>query len=99
MEAKGVIRGALEWRRAREFFYWRVRRRLLEEDVCRRVRAADPTLSVAEARLQLAQWLPGEDDNVVVSFLEAHDLDDEVECLRVAYLQRQIRELRALLPG
>jgi hypothetical protein len=28
MEAKGVIRKGLEWRRAREFFYWRIMHRL-----------------------------------------------------------------------
>ncbi len=37
MKAKGVIRGVLEWRNARRFFYWRVRRRLNEEYLLRRL--------------------------------------------------------------
>lgn len=37
MKAKGVIRDSLEWREARRFFYWRVRRRLNEEYVLRRL--------------------------------------------------------------
>jgi acetyl-CoA carboxylase / biotin carboxylase 1 len=37
MKAKGVIREALEWKNARRFFYWRVRRRLNEEYILRRM--------------------------------------------------------------
>ncbi|KAM7212033.1 Acetyl-CoA carboxylase, central region domain containing protein [Rhypophila decipiens] len=40
MKAKGVIREVLEWREARRFFYWRVRRRLNEEYILRRIAAA-----------------------------------------------------------
>jgi acetyl-CoA carboxylase/biotin carboxylase 1 len=63
MKAKGVIREVLEWREARRFFYWRVRRRLNEEFLLRRItnatsvgsapgkRAAPPSASaLAEAR-------------------------------------------------
>ncbi|KAJ4303919.1 acetyl-coenzyme-A carboxylase [Collariella sp. IMI 366227] len=41
MKAKGVIREVLEWRNARRFFYWRVRRRLNEEYILRRMTAAE----------------------------------------------------------
>ena len=37
MKAKGVIREVLEWKNARRFFYWRVRRRLNEEYILRRI--------------------------------------------------------------
>ncbi|KAK3295325.1 acetyl-CoA carboxylase [Chaetomium fimeti] len=40
MKAKGVIREVLEWREARRFFYWRVRRRLNEEYTLRRINNA-----------------------------------------------------------
>ncbi|KAK0737227.1 acetyl-CoA carboxylase [Apiosordaria backusii] len=40
MKAKGVIREALEWRNSRRFFYWRVRRRLNEEYILRRLASA-----------------------------------------------------------
>lgn len=39
MKAKGVIRDQLEWRESRRFFYWRVRRRLNEEYILRRMAA------------------------------------------------------------
>lgn len=37
MKAKGVIRDELEWRNSRRFFYWRLRRRLNEEYILRRM--------------------------------------------------------------
>ncbi|KAI0883500.1 acetyl-CoA carboxylase [Annulohypoxylon maeteangense] len=40
MKAKGTIREALEWKDTRRFFYWRVRRRLNEEHILKRMAAA-----------------------------------------------------------
>ena len=40
MEAKGVIRQALRWQNARRFFYWRLRRRLNEEYILKKLAAA-----------------------------------------------------------
>ncbi|KAI0480066.1 acetyl-CoA carboxylase [Xylariaceae sp. FL0804] len=40
MKAKGTIREAIEWKNARRFFYWRVRRRLNEEYLLKRINAA-----------------------------------------------------------
>lgn len=45
MQAKGVIRMPLRWQTARRFFYWRLRRRLSEEVLLRRLSAAAPTPS------------------------------------------------------
>ena len=41
MKAKGVIRSALRWQNARRFFYWRLRRRLSEEYILRRMSAVE----------------------------------------------------------
>ncbi|EDN10870.1 hypothetical protein HCAG_07331 [Histoplasma mississippiense (nom. inval.)] len=43
MEAKGTIRKPLQWRNARRFFYWRLRRRLSEELILKRLAAAAPS--------------------------------------------------------
>ncbi|KAJ5964806.1 Acetyl-coenzyme A carboxyltransferase N-terminal [Penicillium vulpinum] len=43
MEAKNTIRGALKWANARRFFYWRLRRRLSEETIIKRMVAASPS--------------------------------------------------------
>ncbi|KAB5511412.1 acetyl-CoA carboxylase [Coniochaeta sp. 2T2.1] len=50
MKAKGAIRDVLEWKNARRFFYWRVRRRLNEEYILRRmatVTSSTPTASAS----------------------------------------------------
>lgn len=43
MEAKGAIRKPLTWKNARRFFYWRLRRRLSEEQIVKRMVAAAPS--------------------------------------------------------
>ena len=40
MKAKGVIRSSLRWQNARRFFYWRLRRRLNEEYILKKLAAA-----------------------------------------------------------
>ncbi|KAI1867775.1 uncharacterized protein JN550_006916 [Neoarthrinium moseri] len=43
MKAKGTIRQEIEWKNARRFFYWRVRRRLNEDYILKRMAAATAT--------------------------------------------------------
>ncbi|KAH8725486.1 acetyl-CoA carboxylase [Phaeosphaeriaceae sp. PMI808] len=50
MQAKGVIRQALRWQNARRFFYWRLRRRLNEEYIIKKIVAVAPTEDVISAR-------------------------------------------------
>jgi acetyl-CoA carboxylase/biotin carboxylase 1 len=107
MKAKGTIREVLVWERARAFFYWRLRRRLAEDAVRRRFKAASPELSrdhVTEALRRLmasnvgaaAQW---EDDQAVALWLEdaaggvAKLVDAEARAQRVAHVARELREL------
>ncbi|KAH8674294.1 acetyl-CoA carboxylase [Xylariales sp. PMI_506] len=66
MKAKGTIRQEIEWKNARRFFYWRVRRRLNEEYILKRMAAATTgsskptTAATAEQRAlnqrTLAAW-------------------------------------------
>lgn len=55
MKAKGVVRDILEWKGSREYFYWRVKRRLAENEVRKMLKKADPAMSFDEAteRLQV----------------------------------------------
>ncbi len=48
MEAKGVIRKSLKWRESRRFFFWRIRRRLNEEYLLKRIGDELPTSSRLE---------------------------------------------------
>lgn len=43
MKAKGTIRQALRWREARRFFYWRLRRRLNEESIIKKMAVSSST--------------------------------------------------------
>jgi acetyl-CoA carboxylase/biotin carboxylase 1 len=45
MEAKNTIRKPLQWQNARRFFYWRLRRRLSEELIVKRMVAASGSLA------------------------------------------------------
>ncbi|CAG8502872.1 3535_t:CDS:10, partial [Racocetra fulgida] len=56
MKAKNTIRKVLEWREARRFFYWRVRRRLHEEYIFKKLSAANPNLSKTQMKGYLATW-------------------------------------------
>lgn len=46
MKAKGVIRAEIKWEQSRNFFFWRLRRRLTEFDLARKL-AADETKASA----------------------------------------------------
>ncbi|KAH2851846.1 Acetyl-CoA carboxylase [Aspergillus fumigatus] len=49
MVAKNTIRKALTWKNARRFFYWRVRRRLSEELILKRMASVAPAAVSGEA--------------------------------------------------
>ncbi|KAK9423006.1 putative Acetyl-CoA carboxylase [Seiridium unicorne] len=78
MKAKGTIRQEIEWKSARRFFYWRVRRRLNEEYIIKRMTTASVTSKTPHAsgsavatqerarfKEMLAAWtgIPGFDHN------------------------------------
>ncbi|TVY46680.1 Acetyl-CoA carboxylase [Lachnellula occidentalis] len=58
MKAKGVIRQSLQWREARRFFYWRVRRRVNEEYIMKRMSLSskNPLASRARHMDMLSAW-------------------------------------------
>ena len=58
MKAKNVIRESLKWREARRFFYWRVRRRVNEEYILKRMSTAskNPLSSRARNLETLSAW-------------------------------------------
>merc|ERR1712098_512314 len=58
MKAKDVIRQSLVWRESRRFFYWRVRRRVNEEYILKRMASAskNPLASRACNLETLAAW-------------------------------------------
>ncbi|KAF9288230.1 acetyl-coenzyme-A carboxylase [Mortierella alpina] len=88
MKAKGTIREALDWTNARRYFYWRVRRRLAEEYIRRKMAIANKDLSREEQTKSLLSWFGRDtvhsseseleqiwesDDRVVLEWFEGHE--------------------------
>ena len=46
----------LEWRTSRSTIYWRLQRLLLEEDIKRRIRAANPELRNGQLKSMIRRW-------------------------------------------
>jgi len=104
MEAKGVIRSAVEWQFSRKFFFSRLKRRLNEDEIRREWQHADPTLTregVTEElrRLMIRDCGPSvsfEDDDEVLQWLESNR-DNLMQYAERAQRSRQVREAREVL--
>ncbi|XP_048240447.1 acetyl-CoA carboxylase-like isoform X4 [Haliotis rufescens] len=72
MEEKGVISAILKWERSREFFYWRLRRRLLENEVKKKMRLFTKDSSEAQLDSMLGRWFV-EDQGAVNAYLYEDD--------------------------
>ncbi|XP_076466128.1 acetyl-CoA carboxylase-like isoform X2 [Babylonia areolata] len=97
MEEKGVISDVIQWQQSRQFFYWRLRRRLLEAQARRKIEQGDYRLG-SQAHLDsiLNRWFTEdqgplnayqwEDDQKVVSWLEGQ-LEGEGQSLLLDNIQ------------
>ncbi|XP_067350310.1 acetyl-CoA carboxylase 1 isoform X6 [Channa argus] len=85
MQEKGVITDILEWQTSRHFFYWRLRRLLLEDTVKRKIQVANSELTDGQVQAMLRRWFV-EAEGAVKAYL--WDNNEEV----VAWLERQIAE-------
>jgi acetyl-CoA carboxylase/biotin carboxylase 1 len=100
MKAKGVISKVLQWRRARAFFYFRLRRRLAEERLRRVVSQAAPDLAYAAVSALLREWMGEErwaDDREAIPWLEADPSPaaDQIRELRRRAVRSQLEGLLA----
>ena len=109
MKAKGVIRDQLEWVNARRFFYWRLRRRLNEEYIIKRMSTSalattNPSTSkTSEIRAhnlhQLKSWseIPDweTDDQAVTEWYETErkKIGERVEALKAEKLANDVATL------
>ncbi|PLB47135.1 hypothetical protein P170DRAFT_363677 [Aspergillus steynii IBT 23096] len=84
MKAKNTIRRSLTWKNARRFFYWRLRRRLSEELIVKRMVAAVPSPDYREGSGAIASAAP------------TGRLTDTTETARAAHL-RMLRSWTGLL--
>ncbi|XP_019903760.3 acetyl-CoA carboxylase 1 isoform X3 [Esox lucius] len=85
MQEKGVITDILEWRTSRQFFYWRLRRLLLEDTVKRKIQGANSELTDGQVQAMLRRWFV-EAEGTVKAYL--WDSNEEV----VEWLEKQLKE-------
>jgi acetyl-CoA carboxylase/biotin carboxylase 1 len=93
MVAKGVIRKPLEWRRARHYFYWRVRRRLCEEYTFRKIVSANASVSREKMLSLVKQWF--ESDIETVSYEDADQDVAEWFEKRASVIDQRISKLKS----
>lgn len=99
MLAKGVISKELEWRQARRFFFWRLRRRLNEEYLLKRITETAACLSKLEKVARLKSWMPTveyDNDEAVSNFIESNHekLQEKIEELSA---EKKRKDLQSLL--
>ncbi|NXG60343.1 ACACB carboxylase, partial [Hemiprocne comata] len=113
MQEKGVITDILEWKNARSFLYWRLRRLLLEEMVKAEVLKANSELSHIHIQSMLRRWFMEtegtekgylwDNNQVVVEWLEKHmqEDNDTKSAIRenIKYLKRDymLKHVRGLI--
>uniref|UniRef100_A0A8C3KGU8 Acetyl-CoA carboxylase beta n=1 Tax=Calidris pygmaea TaxID=425635 RepID=A0A8C3KGU8_9CHAR len=113
MQEKGVITDILEWKNARSFLYWRLRRLLLEEVVKAEVLKANSELSHIHIQSMLRRWFMEtegaakgylwDNNQVVVEWLEKHMQEDDgtQSAIRenIKYLKRDymLKHIRSLV--
>ena len=109
MEAKGVIRMGLRWQNSRRFFYWRLRRRLSEEVLVKRMQSATvvpmPVFERAALRVQylglLKHWSGMTDveyetnDRKVAEWYESHrkDIYAKIDAVKSDAISQKVAEL------
>jgi len=99
MKAKGVIRDIVPWARAREYFFWRVRRRLMQDALVGELKAADASLAHVDCLRMMRTWMEGqaewEDDKAVLQFLEGEGatIDEKLGEVRKESVKKAVSAL------
>ncbi|XP_053725576.1 acetyl-CoA carboxylase isoform X1 [Synchiropus splendidus] len=113
MQEKSVINDILEWKNVRSFFYWRLRRLLLEQAVKCEILQANKDLSDGHMQSMLRRWFVETEGTVkaylwdnnqaVVEWLEKHwSLEDGTRAAireNIKYLKREnaLKHIRSLV--
>lgn len=105
MKAKGVIRRKVKWSESRRFFYWRLRRRLLEFDVANQLLVKGNPKPVDHRKRVIAdlnQWFLSvggtadqwEDDKGMVAWFDTHksELTEYIASVKNALLVLHINQ-------
>jgi len=77
MFEKNTIHEIIPWKKARRLFYWRLRRRILEEEIKNEILLTQPNLDVRQVGAMLRRWFI-EDKGAIESYL--WDQDEAAAC-------------------
>ncbi|XP_077270819.1 acetyl-CoA carboxylase isoform X1 [Temnothorax americanus] len=77
MLEKNTIHEIIPWKKARQLFYWRLRRRLSEEEIKNEILSTQPSLDVRQVEAMLRRWFI-EDKGATESYL--WDQDEAAAC-------------------
>ena len=79
MRAKGIIRKMVPWKNARRFFYWRLKRAVVEEALIKAIRTSRDSMSFKESKNMVANWYSESSSSASVSGMESPNTDWEQE--------------------
>ena len=101
MKAKGVIKEAVPWEDSREFFFYRAKRRMYEENFIDQLKAVDPSTTRESALDTLKGIFSGdwEDNKAVSSFYESDlaTVNAKITDMKKAAIQAKMDALSAEL--
>jgi len=104
MKAKGVIRDSIMWRESRRYFYWRVKHRVLQDDLIKKLCFANPQVGHAEALILVQRWAAAakanlDNDEAMCSWLEELDVAKKVAACRKDFLKSEVTSMFKELPA
>jgi len=109
MKGLGAIHEELRWAESRAYLHWRIRRRMQESGVVRRMMRLVPEMTVAQGKAAVENMCrgvasaagPAGEDEAVATWLEAHagEVDARVEEERQRATEAQVYRLIASLPA
>merc|ERR1712190_455705 len=79
MRAKGIVRKVIPWRNARRFFYWRLKKGIIEDALARSISATQDTMTFSEGKVLVSTWYNEYNDTVSRMESPNTDWDQEVE--------------------
>jgi len=102
MKAVGAVRDGLEWTKYREFFYWRLRRRLAEQRLVQDLCTADSRMIPKDAQELVCVWLKEalgscSCDEQISEFLQHQGFTDRVKAVHGAAVERSFCAMGAEL--
>lgn len=102
MKAKGVVRDVVSWPKSREYFHYRIKRRIVQDDFVTQLMEADDTLDNGQALRVLQDVFKGdfENDKGFLEWCEGggeEAVASKISAVRKKRIEDKILELQAMI--